>query len=107
MAKGCEDELLTYNSQGELRRELRELRTPLQNAFSEYELNKELVGDPHAWVAYIRDAIHRAHCFLDTRKDHPELEDVFARLEASLHRAEARLPGYAKRWEIEIPENAK
>jgi hypothetical protein len=109
MAKGCEDELLTHHkSQEELRRELEELRTSLQNAFSEYELNKELVGNPQTWVAYIQDAIVRAHCFLNTQKEHPGLEDVFARLAESLHRAEKRLPGYEKIKGIKRnPENTE
>ncbi len=98
IAKGCEEKMLTYRSTKELEQELEELRMSLQNAFSEYESNKELVRNPRVWVEYIKNAIDRAICFRALRKDYPEMDDIFDRLEASLQRVnDGRLIRYAKK----------
>jgi len=107
VAEGCEEKTLTYGSTEELVQALKELSTSLKNAFSTYEPNKELAGNPQVWVNYIHNAIQRAHCFLKMQKDHPGLEDVFAKLETSLHHAEDRMPEYANKKGVDLPKDTK
>lgn len=89
----------------ELREKLAALNTTLKNAFTQYERDKELVGNPVRWVTRVIDAIREAHQLLRERKEHPELKYLFEQLEESLHRAHNRLPDYAKRHIITLPDD--
>lgn len=99
-AKGCEGAVLEGKTNEELTKEIKELSVTLQNAFSQYETDMNLVRNPRVWVDYIENAIERAICILKLRNGHPALEPLFARLEESYHHADEYLPGYAKKMKL-------
>jgi hypothetical protein len=93
-----EEKPLASTAKDDLRCEIEVLRTTLENAFTEYETNKELIRNPSLWISHIENALHRADGIFALRKQYPPLEDIFAKLEVSYHRAERRMVPYAKKW---------
>lgn len=95
--------MTTGVSEEELREKLLVLSVVLKNAFTQYERDRQLAGDPLAWVARILEVIGQAHCLQEKRGEHPELERYFEQLEDSLQRAQLRLIGYAEKRGIALP----
>ncbi|HUC31283.1 MAG TPA: hypothetical protein VMR99_01175 [Candidatus Paceibacterota bacterium] len=81
----------------ELKARISTLQRSLQNAFTIYESDERLKKDPQVWMNHIDNALEQAHHLIRLRrKDHPELKDLFVRLQASCTTAEKRRNGYGR-----------
>lgn len=78
------------------------LHATLKNAFTIYESDGRLKEDPGLWIRHTIHGLHRAHCILDQRRNHPELNGTFEQLEAAMHLAERRLPVFAEHKGITV-----
>ena len=78
------------------------LQATLKNAFTIYESDGRLKEDPGLWIRHTIHGLHRAHCILDQRRNHPELNGTFEQLEAAMHLAERRLPVFAEHKGITV-----